>query len=295
MVKISAFPKCWIEDLCAGKMDLFEWFDLSRQLECDGLEMLDGFLQSKEDSYLETVRDAVERMGMQIPMICYSPDFTRPTASEREEEVEKQIAMMDVAKKLGASFLRILSGQKRPGLDIDEGVNRVVACIRQCLPAAEKKGVTLVMENHYKDSFWVYPEFAQKMEIFLRIIRQIDSPNFGVQFDPSNSLVAGEDPLKLLDACAAGVRTMHASDRYILPGHDLAEVMEHAGAQGYHPALQHGVVGQGLNDYPGIFQRLAAAGFNGWISIEDGMNGMEEMRRSVDYLKEMRAVYFPEP
>ncbi|MEI4926915.1 hypothetical protein Q8G50_30845, partial [Klebsiella pneumoniae] len=52
------------------------------------------------------------------------------------------------------------------------------------------------------------------------------------------------------------------------------------------------VTGKGTNDYDAMFSRLAAAKFNGWISIEDGMNGMNEMQASVDFLKAMRAKYY---
>src|SRR2546429_1243331 len=41
--------------------------------------------------------------------------------------------------------------------------------------AASRK-IVLNMENHYKDGYWLYPEFAQDTEIFLEIIGQIDSP-----------------------------------------------------------------------------------------------------------------------
>ena len=51
------------------------------------------------------------------------------------------------------------------------------------------------MENHYKDNYWQYPEFAQKMDVFVEIVEQIDSPWFGVNYDPSNTILAGEDPL----------------------------------------------------------------------------------------------------
>jgi sugar phosphate isomerase/epimerase len=34
---------------------------------------------------------------------------------------------------------------------------------------------------------------------------------------------------------------------------------------------------RGLNDYDAIFDILAKHNYSGWISIEDGMNGMEEM------------------
>ena len=52
------------------------------------------------------------------------------------------------------------------------------------------------------------------------------------------------------------------------------------------------LVGKGLNDYDGIFSRLARIGFHGWVSIEDGVNGMEEMKESVRFLRVMREKYF---
>ena len=72
MIKIAAFPKCWIEDISEGRMDLFEWIELSAQLECDGLEMYSRFLRSHESGYLSEVRDRVKSLGMEIPMMCYS-------------------------------------------------------------------------------------------------------------------------------------------------------------------------------------------------------------------------------
>ena len=116
--------------------------------------------------------------------------------------------------------------------------------------------------------------------------------HFGVQYDPSNAIVAGDDPIELLRAVADRVVSMHASDRYLSEGYTLEDLLQSDGAIGYSPALQHGVIGQGLNDYDTIFKILSEAGYNGWVSIEDGMNGMEEMRASIDFLKSMRDKYF---
>ena len=58
------------------------------------------------------------------------------------------------------------------------------------------------------------------------------------------------------------------------------------------PNLRHGVTGQGLNDYPTIFTILAAHGYRGWISIEDGMNGMGEMAESLAFLRRMIAEHY---
>ena len=53
---------------------------------------------------------------------------------------------------------------------------------------------------------------------------------------------------------------------------------------GYAQRLSHGVIGQGMNDYEQIFSILRSVGFNSWISIEDGMNGMDDLRASVRFL-----------
>ena len=48
-----------------------------------------------------------------------------------------------------------------------------------------------------------------------------------------------------------------------------------------------------MNDYDTIFKILSDAGYDGWVSIEDGIHGMEEMKESIDFLKRMRNKYFP--
>ncbi len=292
MVSLAAFPKCWIEELSSGKMALSDWIDQSAQLGADGLELYALFLRSHEPSYLAAVRRQVEGLGMTIPMMCYSPDFTHPDEAFRMAEVERQKEMIRVTAALGGRFCRTLSGQRRPEVSIAQGSDYVVQCIEACLPEAERSGVTLVMENHYKDGFWEHIEFAQKASVFIPIVERIDSPWFGVQFDPSNSLVAGDDVIEVLKAVLGRVKTMHASDRYLVPGARLEDVLTADGMIGYPDKLVHGVTGEGQNDFDAIFSLLKGAGFDGWISIEDGMNGMDEMRRSIDFLKALRRSYF---
>src|SRR3954467_5629338 len=102
-----------------------------------------------------------------------------------------------------------------------EGVARTIEGISRPRGYAAPRGVTLCMENHYKDGTWRYPEFAQPEDIFLEIIDRIDSPFFGVQYDPSNATVGGFAPVRFLEKVRARVVTMHASDRYLAPGATL--------------------------------------------------------------------------
>lgn len=292
-MKIAAFPKCYIDDIVAGKMSLFTWIEQAESLGAEGLELYDGFLESLEPAYLTRVAEAIQAAGLAMPMLCCSPDFTQPDLAARQRAIEREAQLIEATARLGGGWCRVLSGQRYPDVAVEQGIEWVLAAYQQLLPVARQFNVVLAMENHYKDGFWKYPEFAQKQEVFLAIVNAMTEREFfGVQYDPSNAIVAGDDPLELLQAVKTRVVTMHASDRYLAEGTSLAELRQSDGTLGYSPNLRHGVTGQGLNDYDAIFSILAEVGFAGWVSIEDGMNGMAEMKASVDFLKEMRAKYF---
>jgi sugar phosphate isomerase/epimerase len=286
MPKLSAFPKAYMTALCKdGSMKIADWIELASTLEVDGLEWYSGFLEMADDARWLDFRKMVEDRGMVIPMMCCSPDFTHPNSDFRDREIAKQKRWIDMTYTLGGRFCRVLSGQRRPGLNIEQGVQLASDSIQACLPYAQERGITLILENHYKDDFWEYPEFTQKMDAFCKLVPSIHHNNFGVNYDPSNTYLAGEDPVELLKRVSHRVVTMHASDRYLIEGtiDDLRK--EEVGATGYAKRLRHGEIGKGLNDYDAIFTELKSQGFDGWISIEDGVDGIDQLRRSVQFLR----------
>jgi sugar phosphate isomerase/epimerase len=285
---IAAFPKCYMDELCVTRsISLSQWIEMAADLGVEGLEFYPGFFSSFDRSYLEEIRASLQHYGLLMPMLCASPDFTRPETSARRAEVERYKQMIDLVDFFAAPpprTCRVLSGQRRPQISEDDGVAMVVECIEQVLPYAAERGVILALENHYKDNYWTHPEFAQQLPVFQRIVEAINSPWFGVNYDPSNALLAGEDPLRVLDAIKTRVVSMHASDRGLLPGYTLTDLRAQEDSIGYASILHHGEIGSGLNDYPTIFRVLREVGFQGWISIEDGVNGLPELQRSVTFL-----------
>src|SRR5688572_9169204 len=225
-------------------------------------------------------------------MLCASPDFTHPGPAFRKKQIDEEKHSIDMAAALGASFCRVLSGQRRPELSKEDGIRLAAECIEACIPHAAANGVTLIIENHYKDNYWQFPEFAQKMDVFCALVDRIHSPHFGVNYDPSNTILAGEDPLELLRRVKRRVVTMHASDRYLIEG-TIEDLRKEEDSVGYAKRLRHGIIGRGLNDYDAIFTELKSAGFGlassrnspSWISIEDGVDGVDQLKRSVQFLR----------
>jgi sugar phosphate isomerase/epimerase len=296
---LAAFPKGFFMDLVERRMSLFQWLDLAASLGVEGVELYPRFFESMGKPYLDRVRWILKDNGLQMPMLCHSPDFTRPEASWRQVEVEDTRRMIALTAELGGEFCRVLSGQDRPGLDPGEAQRWVVDCLAALLPEAENQGVVLVLENHYKDGLWIYPEFAQSHARYLAILDAVPSQWLQVQYDPSNAIVAGEDQYALLERVLPRVATVQASDRYLEGGtvEDLRRLAADA-THGYAPFLRHGVIGRGMNDYDRIFSTLAGGGFDGWISIEDGDGdtidqGMANLRESVAFLRGKIARHFP--
>jgi len=277
-------------------MSVFDWIEQARQLDADGLEMYEGFFTSLDDAYIDSVATAIAEAGFAMPMLCCSPDFTHPQADKRRAAIDYQKSMIRVARRLGGpgTVCRVLSGQRWPEVPREVGLQWSSSAIIECLETAMAEDVVLGLENHYKDGYWLYPEFAQKMDVFLDLLNRIPaSPYFGVQYDPSNAVVAGDDPVELLRHVAPRVVSMHASDRYLVPGTTVEQLKAAEGTAGYTELLKHGVTGRGANDYPAIFELLVGVQYSGWISIEDGMNGMEEMAQSLAFLRSMVDRYYP--
>jgi sugar phosphate isomerase/epimerase len=299
--KLAAFPKGFFYELIdRQELTIEDFIGLAPSLGVDGVELYPGFLAGTSDADVARLRHVAEACEIQLPLMCSSPDFINPAPGAWDRAVGDMREMVDVMVELNPPgqwrSVRVLSGQAWPGVPESDGLARAVAGIMAVLAYAEPKGVWVVLENHYKDGLWTYPEFARSSSSFLRIVHQIESPYFGVNFDPSNAIVAGEDPLELLDRVLRRVRSVGASDRSLRPGYSIADLQSHTGT-GYPEALTHGVVGEGLNDYPEIFSRLSATGFNGWISIEDGeaggAQGYADIASSARFLRALMAEYWP--
>jgi sugar phosphate isomerase/epimerase len=292
-VRIAAFPKCYLDRMLHEKsMTLFDWIEIAARLPISGVETYYPTLENDgappSHKYLQSVKSRMDELGLQMPMMCFSPDFTQRDPQARAREIEREKRAIEATQALSGSFCRVLSGQKRPDISREEGISWTVESIQELLPFAQAHGITLTLENHYKDPLWLFPEFAQPADIFLEIVSQIEHPNFGVNYDPSNALIAGDDPQQVLEAVLPRVVTMHASDRALQGG--TAEDLRKLDADpihGYASMVQHGVIGRGLIDYDGIFRMLKSVDFGGWISIEDGPDpdvGEQHLLESAEFL-----------
>jgi sugar phosphate isomerase/epimerase len=233
------------------------------------------------------LRSAIETGARYLlnPREKHEPTLVSPDPADRLRRIDFLRRAIDAAAALASDCVSLWSGVVRHSAGRDQALADLASGLRRVLDYADQRGIMLGFE----------PEpgmLIDTMIAFDELAARVDSPRLGVQYDPSNAIVGGYDPIRFLDRVLPRVVTMHASDRWLVPGATLAELRQSDGTIGYSDKLKHGEVGKGMIDYDAIFSRLARAGFSGWISIEDGMNGLDEMQRSAEFLRRKTAEHY---
>ena len=211
-------------------------------------------MAGEEPAYLNGLKKLAFRNGIALPMLSIHQDFVSPDAAERQKDIAHTKHCIELAARLGIPAIRLNSGRWNTiasfddlmkvkgdeppiaGHTEDEAIKWCVDAIQECLPAAEKAGVMLALENHWG--------LTTRPETLLRIYQAVRSPWLGINLDTGNfpgEPVRGHRAARAARGDRAGQdvlrrgRVVHARPR--LPAH-----RRHP-AQGRLPGL--GVAGDG--------------------------------------------------
>lgn len=191
------------------KPTILECLRQAAEMGFDALELLEVQMDSRDNAALQAIKREAFLSGLALCSVSTHQHFVSPDAAERKENVDKTIASVELAYALGIPTIRVNTGRWRTSKDFDELMrNRgiepprpgytdedafpwVIASLEACLPAAEKCGVVLGLENHWG--------LARTPEGLLRIVDAIHSPWLRVTMDTGNFL---EDPYDKLEQIA---------------------------------------------------------------------------------------------
>jgi L-ribulose-5-phosphate 3-epimerase len=214
----------------------------------DGVEILHIQMEGESNKYLQSLKRRALINGLDLCGMSTHQSFVSPDGARRQKNIDHTIKCIELAYKLGIPIIRINTGRwgttksfdelmanrgiepVLPGYTEDDGFKWTIDSIEKCLPAAEKCGVILGLENHWG--------LSRTPEGLMRIINAIDSPWLRVLLDTGNFL---EDPYDKLDQCAAKAVFMQAKTYYgggiwyalDLDYHRIAKIMRKHNFHGY--------------------------------------------------------------
>jgi len=177
----------------------------------------------------------------------FGPIFSDADPKMRAWKVVYTKKVVDLAHELGTRDVSIGSGYPPQGVDRETAWNQMREAIEECVAYAEKKDVRLNIE--YEPDLLVGGE-----EDAARILKEIPSPNFGLNFDIGHSFVCGEN---VVDQIRRFRDRIHAADFEDM-GVDEKGNRVHA----------HMVPGEGVMPLEEILRTFLDVGYDGWHVVE---------------------------
>jgi len=229
----------------------------------DGVEILHVQMADETPAYVNRLKQAAFRSGLDLVMLSIHQDFVDPDPAQRQKDVDHTKRCIELASAFGIPCIRLNSGRWNsiasfddlmkvkgdepplPGHTDDEAFAWCIECIETCLPAAEKAGVMLALENHWG--------LTTRPENLLRIYNAVRSPWLGINLDTGNF---PGDPYAGIEKLAPHAVIVQAKTYY-------------GGGEWYTLDL----------DYRRIAGILSGAGFHGYVSLE--MEGKEPAATAV--------------
>jgi hypothetical protein len=237
--------------------------DNAARLGFDGVEVLHRQMLDESPAYLNKLRRSAFTQGVALIMFSIHQDFVSPWKDERDMAIRQTRYGIELAERLGIPAVRINSGRWRtirlfddlmkvkgdeppiPGYTEADALQWCIDGMKECIPAAEKAGVMLMLENHWG--------ITTKTENLMKIIDGVGSPWLGINLDIGNFPI---DPYPEIEKIAPRAGIVHFKTYF-------------GGGEYYTLDL----------DYKRIAGILRKSGYKGYISLE--MEGKESPETAV--------------
>lgn len=201
--------------------DIEKCIDLAAEWGFDGVELLHRQMESEDKGYLQRLKRRAFVNGLDLCGFSTHQGFLSPDEATRQKNIDHTIHCIELAYDLGIPTMRVNTGTwgtsknfdelmknrgiepPQEGFNDEDGFKWVIASLEKCLPAAEKCGVLLGLENHWG--------LGRTPEGVLRVVNAIHSPWLQVTADTGNFL---EDPYDRLEMLAPKAVLVQAKTYY---------------------------------------------------------------------------------
>lgn len=167
------------------KIDMFDFIDYCADHGCDGAELTSYYFpQDATPDYMLKIKRHAFLRGISISGSSVGNNFALPKGPERDKQIADVKQWIDMCAVMGAPHIRVFAGPVPKAISAAEAQKLCIAALEECCDYAGKKGIFLGLENH--------GGIVEEPEAMLEIVRAINHPFFGVNFDSGNFY--GDDP-----------------------------------------------------------------------------------------------------
>jgi len=222
-----------------------------------------GFTRGRADE----VNAACARHGVSLSGLGYYPNPLDPDPVAAKTVVEHLKKVIKAARLLGLNNVNTFIGRDWTKT-VDENWPRFLKTWRPLIAFAEDQGIRIGIENcpmsFSRDQWPGGKNLAIAPAIWRRMFNDIDSSNFGLNYDPSHFVLQRMDPLSPLREFAGKLFHLHAKDLTVHQ-EKLDEVGIFAFPGQWHSAR---IPGFGEINWAQFMAKLHEIGYDGPVCIE---------------------------
>lgn len=186
----------------------------------------------------DAIRAVLARTHIGIIGLGLSTRFAFPDAEERKENLDLLHRYLELASDLEVPMVRTFGSPGQISISMDEAIQYVADALNAASPAAERLGVTIVLETH--DAFCKGVDVA-------KTLAQVDSDAIGAVWDVHHPFRMGEDIETTWRVLGPRIKHVHIKDARLrpdgswqlvllgegeVPCHDVVKLLDREGYQG---------------------------------------------------------------
>lgn len=174
--------------------ELDEW-------DIDGVSLESCFVPDYSVTYLTSIKDRLDVLGLDRVYAWGHPDGLEGGGNERA--FEEMLSHIEHASFIGANVMRVTGSSLLYRFEPHgPQLERLAEMFIKAVKVAESLHVKLAIENHI--------DFNS--DEILQLLKDVDSPHFGVNFDSGNFLRVMDDPVQAMEKLAPYVLATHIKD-----------------------------------------------------------------------------------
>jgi sugar phosphate isomerase/epimerase len=231
----------------ATQMTLEGFIKRAHDLKVDGVSLESCFIPRFDASYLSEIKGMLDEYTLDRVFAWGHPDGLE--GGRNQKAFEEMVKSIEYAAAIGAKVMRVV-GASLMFRNEPHGpmIEKLTAMFTEAVKVAAQHDVKLADENHI--------DFNS--DEMLTLVRNVNSPYFGINFDTGNFMRVLDDPVKGMQKLARHVLATHIKD--LKPN-------KNASVDDWY-FFSTTPVGDGLVNNQKLAQILHDVGYQGFLAVE---------------------------
>jgi sugar phosphate isomerase/epimerase len=228
-------------------LSMEDFLAFAKSVDVDGVSLESCFFPNFSMEYLAQVKHWLDDYHFDRVYAWGHPDGLE--GGKNKKEFDSMLQHIQYASAIGAEVMRVVGSSLMFRFEPHQPqLEKLAEMFKVAVKEAESKGVKLAIENH----------IDYNSDEILWLLKEVDSPNFGVNFDSGNFLRVLDDPVKAMEKLAPYVMATHIKDMLPVPGVAVDEWYFFSCVP----------TGKGLIDNQRIAQLLVDQKYDGFFAVE---------------------------